>query len=516
MAARSSIDQLPPELLIEILSHLSWRQQLVVRRVSRRWQAAADASLAGRRELYISSEDLYTGLTTERLLNLLQSMPTLRRLCIDRTGTLINRGPLAGGLITVDQLCDSCPQLQAIRLDCEIGDAGVKTLLRRLPSLRSFHLDSAKFNGKCLSLLPTGLKSLSLRDLAVKGKCLSLLPTGLKSLSLPALAHSASLRHMTHCPELRHLDLSCTNVRNEELAAVVATCPQLERLKVGWCRELTADWLKELKHCPELRDLDLHYTEVRSRELAAALAACPQLERLNVYSCRGLTKDWLRELKDCPRLQELDISHLETNGNELVLIFLQTACVRLKRLRLVGVQYAQLPFLALSQTSLTHLDLSGTNTHDYNFYPMPALLPNLRDLRLHGCSSLRDSAPLLGFTSLQVLDVSGTRIDLSDVVLSSLSSLPLKALCFDGRVDQVVALLQRCATLTLLCVMGKIPNPDHSTKANLVRSPIQTDREVTLLMLLEHTHMLKPLLPRNIRVVGTGIWTNPWTKIVGW
>ena len=128
MEAKSSIDQLPPELLMSVLSYLTWRQQLVVWRVSHQWLEVVDACLSHHQELKLSRRDQQNGLTTERLLNLMQSMPALKRLYIDDQ-KLEDSELLVGGLISVDQLCDSCPQLQGINLNCELDDAGVETLL---------------------------------------------------------------------------------------------------------------------------------------------------------------------------------------------------------------------------------------------------------------------------------------------------------------------------------------------------------------------------------------------------
>ena len=263
MAARSSIDQLPPELLMDILSQLSWKQQLGVRRVSHQWLEVVDACLAHRQELDINSNDRSAGLNTERLLSLLQSMPALRRLCIEDEFVKYKiRRSLVVGLISVDQMCDNCPQLQEVSLYCQLDDADVETLLRRLPGLRSLHLNMTVMRGKSLSLLPAALQSLSLyASQRIK---------------------SVSLRHLTRCPQLRDLDLSHTKVRSEDLAAASASWPQLERLVVDGCHMLTGDWLSALRPCSRLRDLDLSDTTVRSEELAAAVVTCPQLERLAV------------------------------------------------------------------------------------------------------------------------------------------------------------------------------------------------------------------------------------------
>ena len=493
METRFPIDELPPELLIEILSRLSWRQQLAVRRVSRRWRSLAEDSLARRQELYISSEDQDTGLNTERLLNLLLSMPKLKRLFVgDRWSN--SRELLGWG---VKRLGTNCTlQLQMTSLDvCTLDDAGVETLLRRLPGLRSLHLSGISAEGDCLSLLPAGLQSLSLH----------------KAIRLT----SASLRHVTRCRQLRRLELLVTEARNEELAAVVTACPQLERLAVAQCWKLTGGWLHELRHCPRLRDLDLSYTTMRSEELAAAVAACPQLERLAVARCYELTGDWLPELRGCPQLQELDISGL--NRAHIYLSVVLTACGRLERLRVCGMHNPLSAFPTTSLPGLTHLDLSHTETEDDTFRRLPDLLPGLRDLRLRRCKLLTDiglTNVLPRLTNLQALDMRYTGAS-STVMLSLLSNLPLKALSYDYTGDHSVsAALQRCSSLTVLQLGEVTSELARRIAADLVKNPPPANREVTLIVEPEAVDILAPELPKNIPVQGDR--PGLWGKYAGW
>ena len=115
---------------------------------------------------------------------------------------------------------------------------------------------------------------------------------------------AASFRHLTRCRQLRELDLSYTEVRREDMAAVVAACPLLERLAVVVAYEygmrMSTDWLPELRNCPGLRDLDLSGASIRNADLAVVVAACPQLERLSVAHCQGLTGDWLSRAETLP------------------------------------------------------------------------------------------------------------------------------------------------------------------------------------------------------------------------
>ena len=371
MAAMFPINALPPELLMEILSQLSWRQQLGVRRVSHQWLAAVDACLVRRQELKLSRRDQQVGLTTERLLNLLQSMPALKRLYVNDQW-LENTDLVVGGLMSVDQLCDNCPQLQAIHLSCELDDAGVGTLLRRLP----------------------GLRSLKLYRIIAEGDCLSLLPAELQSVSLSAAMRikSASLRHLTRCQQLRELDLYyMKEALSEDLAVVVSACPQLERLSVKGCDKLTGDWLPKLRRCPQLRDLDLSHTLVRNENLVAAMAACPQLERLTAAMCSQLTGDWLTGLKHCPRLRDLDLSHTTVRSSKKLAAAV-AACPQLERL-VVKRCYDWLTWDWLPQLSscpqLRDLDLSNTNVQSEDLAAMMAACPQLERLVVAYCEELK-------------------------------------------------------------------------------------------------------------------------------
>ena len=259
MAARPSLDDLPPELLEEILSRLSWRQQLAVRRVSRRWQQASEACLARRRELHISEADVrHSSINTDMLLKALQAMPALRRLCLASchrywqqrredakmevyrflcSGTIsaaqnLNRRKscfmdIALYLPSVERLCDSCPQLQEVSLHCLVGESGVEKLLRRLPQLCSLHLTAVPEDESRLSLLPGRLQALSLSR-----------RTG------PDLS---GLRETVRYPQLRELHLLEGSVKREQFVAMLVACPGLERLSVAYCHGQTLEWLPQ---CP--------------------------------------------------------------------------------------------------------------------------------------------------------------------------------------------------------------------------------------------------------------------------
>ena len=373
--------ELPPELLVEILSRLSCRQLLIARRVSGCWRAAAETALTRCQELDITRADFLRGLDAEMLESLLQKMPSLKRLSVD------GRSP-GGGLLHVDlvsrhcrrleelrlvsflvdasfvgQLCESCPRLRVVSLRCSLDEVSVETLLRRLPGVRSLHLAGTRAVGDCLSLLPAELRTLTLPD------AIHIQPV-----------HFSNL---TRCTQLRELDLSRTKVRSDDLAGVLAACPLLERLAVLFCLEL------------------------------------------------DLTPAWVQRLSDRPQLQELRISHL-TGGvrYQSALSDVLATCTRVQRLALTGLRHPHRYLTAENLPSLTHLDLSDSSVRNATLRQLPDRLPALRHLRLFNCRQLRSvqdgamATALHQFRSLEVLDLRATTVGCSTAVLDSLNGMP--------------------------------------------------------------------------------------------
>ena len=557
METRPPIEELPPALLMEILSQLSWREQLGVRRVSHQWLEAVDACLAHRQELNICSDYLDTVLNTERLLKLLQNMPALKRFYVS-DHYCDDSKKLEFSPTSVDQLCDSCPQLELVSLDCRLDEGAVETLLRRLPGLRSLHLDlkRSEIEGECLSLLPVELRSISLKGSVGQYATLNIhhlrrcrqlhqldLSGNIVSGELAVVVASCPqlerlsvtncrwligdwIPALKHCPQLCQLDLSRTMLHAEDLAAALAACPQLERLSVAHCISLTGTWLPELRHCPRLRDLDLSQVfSIMSEDLAVAVTACPQLERLLVTWCRDLTGDWLPELRHCPWLQELDISGL--HSEELDLSTVLTACSRLERLRFIDMLDPLAAIPEISLPGVTHLDLSRTFTDDDTLLRLPDLMPNLRDLRLVSCKIISNSGlagVLPRLTSLEVLHLIdtpsggyGADAEKPNTAVSSLKGLPLRMLAYDYPGDMAVSdVLQHCPSLRVMLLELTLMNPGSARQivAGLAKNPLPTDRSVILIAGTGAVEILASELPKNIRVLRNR--PGHWERYVGW
>ncbi|KAF0304091.1 F-box/LRR-repeat protein 20 [Amphibalanus amphitrite] len=326
------LDGLPPETLQDILSLLDWREQLSVRLVSRRWRGIADECLARRQQLQLYGTDVHGSLTPEKVKLLLEMMPSLRRLHLD------GRSPTEASRTTAVTHYQQHPEDADI---CSVDRSAVELLCCFFQRLEQLSLTY-------VSLRCTGLP--------------------------PQPAPSS---------QLRHLDLSRTNVSSEDLAGALSSCPQLVQLSVAHCPQLTADWLPQLTGCSQLEQLDITALKVCTREdcdvLAAALAGCPRLQRLSV------------------------------------------ACVKCPH------QY--LPASGLAH--LTHLDLSNTNVHPLLLRSLSQLAPQLRDLRLRAARVLRLPALVNGLPLLRRLEVLDTRVVCESAVptvLAALHGLPLRAL----------------------------------------------------------------------------------------
>ena len=467
--------KLPPELLVEILSRLSCRQLLIARRVSGCWRAAAETALTRCQELDITRADFLRGLDAEMLESLLQKMPSLKRLSVD------GRSP-GGGLLHVDlvsrhcrrleelrlvsflvdassvgRLCESCPRLRVVSLRCSLDEASVETLLRRLPGVRSLHLAGTRAVGDCLSLLPAELRTLTL-------------PDGIH-------IQPVHFSNLTRCTQLRELDLSRTKVRSDDLAAVLAACPLLERLAVLSCPNLDVTWV------------------------------------------------WVQRLSVRPQLRELRISQPTDGVSQQRTLDVLATCTRMERLALTGLCHRHLYFTeqSLPVPSLTHLDISNTWIRDSTLCQLPAHLPALRHLRLFNCRGLTAAkadgmaTALHRFRSLEVLDLRGIRAGCSAAVLDSLRELPnLTALACgrfrEGRLMDRLVSGSAVAGLVLACpalsVFQPVTAPVILRDAELLLvESLPPDRDIT--MIVEPGR--EPTTPRaGLRLVGdsAGLWDD--------
>ena len=311
------------------------------------------------------------------------------------------------------------------------------------------------------------------------------------------------LPQLTRCPQLRELDLSWSRVRSQELAAVVAACPQLERLAVADCRELTGDWLPQLTRCPQLRQLNLSETQVRSQELGAVVAACPQLERLVVARCGELTGDWLPQLTRCPQLRQLNLSETQVRSQKLGAVV--AACPRLERLvvaRCGELTGEWLPELARCP-QLQELDITGLTRADPDLFGIPTACSRLERLRVAQMRNPLLTFPTVSLPGLTHLDLRYTGTD--DTTFRRLPDLlpGLRDLGINGcrlLTDSALAsVLPRLTCLQTLDMEGTGSNPSGMLVSRLSGLPLKAlscdwhgERVVDLLRRCPTLTLLRP------------------------
>ncbi|XP_037069145.1 F-box/LRR-repeat protein 2-like [Pollicipes pollicipes] len=282
--------------------------QIVQREVSRGWRQAVDDSLGRRHDLHLTGDDVKHA-NDERVGRLIRRMPSLRRLTTYHYCSLpaplsvdvVSR--LSGHLERVDlfhfdaapqpleRLCSRCPRLGDVTLPPGSAERCAEALLRRLPSLRRLDVARSDVRGECLSLLPESLEALSV------AYCLHL--------------QSACLRQLTRCPRLRRLDVSgVEGLQAADLAAVLAGCPQLERL-TAWRLEPALELCLPPAGLPSLRHLDVTDSGgVTDSTLKRLPDLLPGLHSLSIYGCRGVTVVGLDSLPRLRQLRQLDLTRL--------------------------------------------------------------------------------------------------------------------------------------------------------------------------------------------------------------
>ena len=79
----------------------------------------------------------------------------------------------------------------------------------------------------------------------------------------------------------------CTDVTDEGVKDIAATCPRLEELSLHCCRQITdVGVIAVAEGCPRLRSINLSYcTQVTAAALKTLLARCPALTTIDIRSC---------------------------------------------------------------------------------------------------------------------------------------------------------------------------------------------------------------------------------------
>ena len=159
--------------------------------------------------------------------------------------------------------------------------------------------------------------------------------------------------------QLTALDLTFTEVVDEDVDAIAKACTKLEVLRLGKCERLTNASVDALKSCRMLQQLTLSHcsvtghaiarvgkhleklthlhmsgiTTLNDAHLSVVAARCERMEVLDVSGCLKIGDESCFALANCKRLRKINLSH--TLVTEKGLASLAQGCSQLAELTLV-------------------------------------------------------------------------------------------------------------------------------------------------------------------------------------
>ncbi|MEX0866814.1 MAG: protein kinase, partial [Pirellulales bacterium] len=316
-----------------------------------------------------------------------------------------------------------CQELEWLALsDCAITDKAVAQL-KLLPKLRELKVDGTRltdagveelretFSSEAVVADPLDPQRLVARWVAELGGVAVAgeqriaqtadLPRDAVALTAIDLADvpnvgAKTIDPLQHCPDLTSLDLSRTEITDEDLAAI-AQLTRLEELHLAGTR-VSDKGLAHLAALNSLRVLDLSETRVTGAGLAA-LQDLPNLSALRLNRCR-VSDAAMETINRYPALVELSLAFNTSLSDSGI-----AKLTNLKKLQVLDVGGARITDAAMSTiggfTDLRRLNLAGGKVSDASA-EIFAQLPNLQSVNL-GSTQVGDRTmtALAGLKNLQ-------------------------------------------------------------------------------------------------------------------
>jgi F-box/leucine-rich repeat protein 2/20 len=227
------------------------------------------------------------------------------------------------------------------------------------------------------------------------------------------------------------LDCDITDVGAAE---AIKHCPQLKKLRIPYCGDVTGTFLENgsaLSHLTHLNFCGCYNLEVVC--LLAVAGGCPQLEHLDVAFCKKLTSVGIEAVaKGCPKLKFLDVTSIDNVTESIVAALehldLRTLwmsfcrgvtdrearaiaqdCPNLENLRLSGCNLTDRGAAALAGLPLATLSITDVSDHitDRGIIAITRGCPKLVDLSIAQCRGLTDlsARAVAGCSNLISLDM---------------------------------------------------------------------------------------------------------------
>ncbi|XP_028396364.1 F-box/LRR-repeat protein 7-like [Dendronephthya gigantea] len=191
---------------------------------------------------------------------------------------------------------DTCFRLTYLDIsDCvAVDDLGLRMLGFTCKRLETLHMR------RCPRVTDVGMQHLA-------GHC-----TSLRELSISDChkVRDFSLKEISrYCPSLRYLSLMRCAVTDAGIKMIAKGCSNLRYLNVRSCTGVTdAGVVYVAQNCLKLRSLDVGKCEITNNTLSALGIHCPQLKRLSIKGCRNLTDVGIRAVvAQCCLLHYLNV-----------------------------------------------------------------------------------------------------------------------------------------------------------------------------------------------------------------
>jgi len=371
---KMTVDNLYPEILCMIFSHLNVLGKGRVAQVSSKWRDAA------------YSKSVWKGCRAK--FHLRQSNPALFSSLFARGITRVDVLSLHGDK-SLQQVC-ALPNLETLNLSgCyNLTDSRLDTALdRSIPSLTNLNLSLCKnVSDNSLRVIATYCKNIQVLDL---GGCTKITNTGLlliswglnnmKSINLRScwqisdsgICHLAGMdlpdKPNIKTIQLRDLNLQdCQKITDQSLCYIADQIPSIQRLNLSFCASITDTGMKSLARLSAMEYLNLR--------------SCDNISDIGLgYLAEGSIRLKTLDVSFCERVTDASMAHIATG---------------LFNLRSLSMAAAKINDEGICKISKTLLDLNTLNigqcTHlsDKCLEDIAKTMNNLISIDLYGCTNI--------------------------------------------------------------------------------------------------------------------------------
>ncbi|WAR03833.1 YQOA-like protein [Mya arenaria] len=358
----AAIDMLFEEVMVRILSLLSWKERVGVERVCWRWKHLVQRTWSSVHHLHFRNIFKGFGGLTDKNLGCL-----LSRCGSYLTSLDVAASPRILTTFAMDVIGKHCPSLQELDLtSVKVTDISLKNLVSRCTNLRRLWLR------KCFHVTDKGVRYV-----------------------------------LSVCSQLAYLDLSdmpviSGQVSDAGMSQLVSRCSQLEELNISNCLNISSATHTQI--CQE--DLNISFSRlVLDLTLISLAQGCHLLRDLDVSGCASVTDIGVMSLAQLPRLTSLNLSYLSQVTEDSVMKIAQAGHLKKLVARATKFTTDDAIIALVTLCPLEHLDVSGC------FQITMAILP-----------AFKNTPALNGDTNIQLI-IGGTSIDLEDEDMSAVMGL---------------------------------------------------------------------------------------------